>query len=98
MKFNSETGAQAGRNSSRGKDTNAELIRKGLTGKLDINALFDEIETLEINDRVTAKIKLLAFVLPKLQSIDLTVHDLSVKEYLQMDSRAQDQYINSIMN
>ncbi len=98
MKFNSETGKIGGQNSKRGKDSNAELIRKAITGKFDIAEMMDEISQMELEDRVAAKIKLLNFILPKLQSVDVSIQDLSIVEWLKMKPAEQDAYLNSLQN
>ena len=95
-KFNSQTGSKFGARSKRGKDSNVELLRKGLTRKLDIDELFDEIAELEVKDRVSMKVKLLSFVLPRLAQVELSIEDVTVKEYLQMSESEQDSYIQSI--
>ncbi len=96
MKFNSESGKIAGQTSKRGKDSNAELIRKTITGKLNIDELMNDISELNTQDRVNAKIKLLNFILPKLQSADISVQDISVVEWLKMKPMEQDNYLNSL--
>jgi len=96
MKFNSETGSKAGKISKRGKNSNSEIIRKTLIGKLDIDTLMEEINQLKLDERVTAKIKLLNFMLPKLQSVDLTVQDLSVAEFMALSDTDQDLYLEKI--
>ena len=96
MKFNSETGSKAGKISKRGKNSNSEIIRKTLIGKLDIDTLMEEINQLKLDERVTAKIKLLNFMLPKLQSVDLTVQDLSVREFMALSDTDQDLYLEKI--
>ncbi len=95
-KFNSDSGKIAGQTSKRGKDSNAELIRKAITGKLDIDTLLNEISQLELEDRVNAKIKLLNFILPKLQSVDVSASDVSIIEWLKMKPQDQDNYLNSL--
>lgn len=94
--FTKENAKEYGARSKRGKDSNVELLRKGLTRKLDIDELFDEIAELEVKDRVSMKVKLLSFVLPRLSSVELDAQDLSVRTYLQMSSSDQDSFIQSI--
>ncbi len=98
MRFDSESGSKAGKISKRSKDSNAELIRKAITGKFDIDQLLNEISQLDLEDRVSTKIKLLNFLLPKLQSVDVSVSDVSVIEWLKMKPQDQDNYLNSLQN
>lgn len=69
-KFTKETGALAGSKSRRGAEASVVTIRKVIEGNLDIDELFQEISQLDLQDRVNAKLRLLAFVLPKLANVD----------------------------
>lgn len=96
---NRELASASGKASKRGPSSNVELLRSGITGKIDINELFFEIGEMELNDRVNAKIKLLGYVLPRLAAIDLTASgEMTVTQFISLNSSEQDQFLETLVN
>ena len=54
---------------------------------------------MELEDRVSAKIKLLSFVLPRLAAIDLTATgEMTITQFISLNSGDQDRYLETLVN
>lgn len=96
---NKDIAAAAGAKSKRGANSDVELLRAAITKKLNIEQLFYEISELDLNDRVNARIRLLGYVLPKLQSIDLTATgEMTITQFISLSSSDQDRYLETLVN
>ena len=99
MGFTKEQMSKGGSNSKRKSGSDVELLRSAITGKINIDELFYEISEMELNDRVNAKIKLLSFVLPKLQSIDLTATgEMTITQFISLNTSDQDSYLQNLVS
>lgn len=57
--------------------TKSALVRKAIQDRIDIEELFQEIETLPTGTAVKYKIELLQFVLPRLRSVETPTKTLN---------------------
>ena len=77
--------------------TKSALVRKAIQDRIDIEELFNEIETLPTGVAVKHKIQLLQFVLPRLRSVETPTKTL--KEYIEeMDSHQIVNLLDSLLD
>lgn len=84
MALTKEQMAKGGKNSRRGKDSNAELIRAQLSD-LNVQQLLQEIAELPLKERVDAKLRVLNMILPRLQSVEAKIGLNSLKAWDTLD-------------
>ena len=96
MGFTKQQASAGGQNSKRGKDSNAELIRAQITGKLSIDDLFEKIYALEGKDQVDALIKLIGLVLPRMQNVTANVGISSLKDFDKMDYSQRLEFLQNL--
>lgn len=64
----------------RPKEASNSRLREAIRGKVDVDQLWNEIESLEQKDRVNAKLKLLEYAIPRLSTVHTS--ELSIEEQI----------------
>jgi tRNA(Ser,Leu) C12 N-acetylase TAN1 len=53
----------------RPREASNSKLREAIRGKMDIQQLWEEIESLDMRDRIQAKLKLLEYAVPRLSTV-----------------------------
>ena len=98
MGFTREQASKGGQTGKRPPEATTTILRAQITGRLDIEKLFADIEALPPAQSVDARIKLLSLVLPKLQSITATVGINSLRDLDRMTYEEKLELLKSLNN
>ena len=94
--FTKEGASRGGKKSRRGANKLTKELRAKFKMAIESVDLIADLKKVTPVDRLKMVAMLAKYVIPQLASIDLDIQDVTIKQFLKMDSQEQQEYIQSL--
>jgi len=98
MSFTKEQRAKGGANGKRGPGKVTMDMRQKFKEALESVDLITDLKAVEPGERLRIVAMLSKYVIPSLASIELEVADVTIKQFMNMSSKEQDEYLETLKN
>jgi len=98
MSFTKEQQSKGGANGKRGAGKVTVEMRAKFKEALESVDLITDLKAVEPGERLRIVAMLSKYVIPSLASIELEVTDVTIKQFMNMSSKEQDEYLETLKN